>query len=31
LHPCDVRKYPDLNDFIEKLEVLAKNKKVVAI
>lgn len=31
VHPCDVSKYPDLNNFIEKLELLAKNKKVVAI
>ncbi len=31
VHPCDVLKYPNLEETINKLEILSKNKKVVAI
>ncbi len=31
VHPCDIHKYPDIDNFIKKLEILTKNKKVVAI
>ncbi|MFA5916834.1 MAG: TatD family hydrolase [Candidatus Gracilibacteria bacterium] len=31
IHPCDVLKYPNLEKTINKLEILSKNKKVVAI